>query len=243
VKTAAIIQARMGSTRLPGKVLMDIAGETMLARVIHRTRMANNITAIVVATTTAPSDDAIVRECERLGVECFRGSEDNVLDRYYHAGQSLGADTICRITSDCPLIDPGLIDRVIESHQSSGADYTSNILFRTFPRGLDVEVFSFECLKIAWSEAREPHERAHVTPFIYQRPNRFRLNNVRAERDWSRYRWTVDTQEDLETVQRICGAFGDDDTFSWKVALSLVESRPERFALNSRIVQKRLEEG
>ncbi len=243
MKTVAIIQARMGSTRLPGKVLMDIAGETMLARVIHRTRLANSINAIVVATTTVPSDDAIVRECERLGVDFSRGSEDDVLDRYYHTARQVKADTICRITSDCPLIDPTIIDQVIEAHWNSGAEYTSNSLMRTFPRGLDVEVFGWRSLETVWREAREPYQRAHVTPFFYQNPARFRLQNVGTDEDLSRYRWTVDTPRDLEVVRRIYADMPELPSCSWEDVLNLVRSNPERYELNACVPQKRLEEG
>jgi spore coat polysaccharide biosynthesis protein SpsF len=193
MKVVAIIQARMGSTRLPGKVLRDIAGETMLARVVRRVQLARMPDAVVVATTLAPFDDAIVAECVRLGVPAFRGSEQDVLDRYWQATCTHQADVIVRITADCPLIDPRLVDYVVAAFLEGQPDYASNVLERTYPRGLDTEVMAQTTLEQAWQQAGQLYQRAHVTPYIYQNPNRFRLLPVKAEADHSYLRWTVDT--------------------------------------------------
>jgi len=233
----------MGSTRLPGKVLMDIAGRTLLARVVRRTMRAEGLDQVVVATTISSNDDPIVDETKRLGVEVFRGSEDDVLDRFIHAARRFEAEVICRITADCPLIDPSEIDRVIEAYGESGADYAGNFLVRTFPRGLDTEVFSMASLSLAAREAEENYERIHVTPFIYQRPKRFKLVNVTNYVDQSHYRWVVDTYQDYETICRIYESLGRRDSFSWLEALSLVESAPERYETNSCVPQKDLRDG
>ena len=158
MKIVAIIQARIGSTRLPDKVSADIAGQPMLAHVVNRTRRAKALDAVVVATTTQPADDAIVRVCQKRGWPYFRGSEEDVLDRYYQAASAFLADVIVRITSDCPLIEPEIIDKVVDEfrHYSPAVDYVSNILTRTFPQGLDVEVMSFDALKKAWQEDDNP---------------------------------------------------------------------------------------
>jgi spore coat polysaccharide biosynthesis protein SpsF (cytidylyltransferase family) len=180
VKITAIIQARMGSTRLPGKVLMDLAGKTVLARVVSRLRRAERVDEIVVATTDSLADDAIVPECHQLKVEYFRGSENDVLDRYYQTARVCAAGAVVRITSDCPVIDPQLVDETIRLLQQQGGDYCSNVLPRTYPRGLDTEVFTVAALEQAWREARDPSEREHVTPYFYRHPELFRLVSLDA---------------------------------------------------------------
>src|SRR5215813_1256921 len=168
LKISAIIQARMGSTRLPGKVLMNIGGRSALARVVRRLSRATLIHHVIVATSDLPADDAIVKECARLAVACFRGSESDVLDRYYWAAKANDASAVVRITSDCPLIDPQLVDETIQAFETAQADYASNVIPRTYPRGLDTEGFTTEGLAWAWLEAREPHQREHVTPFFHE---------------------------------------------------------------------------
>jgi spore coat polysaccharide biosynthesis protein SpsF len=158
----AVIQARMGSTRLPGKVLRDIGGKTMLARVVRRMQCAASLSQVVVATTTSPADKAIVAECERLGIPAFRGDEQDVLDRYYQAAQAHRADVVVRVTSDCPLIDPGVVDEVVRAFLDAEPDYASNTLERTYPRGLDTEVMTMAALARAWREAQEPYQHAHA---------------------------------------------------------------------------------
>jgi spore coat polysaccharide biosynthesis protein SpsF len=247
--TTAIIQARMSSTRLPGKVLLDLAGQAMLARVVERARRARTIDRVIVATTVEPEDEPIVALCRSRGWTVSRGSRDDVLDRYYQAALSDGADPIVRITSDCPLIDPEVIDRVVErlgaarSAESANVatiDYASNINpRRTFPRGLDVEVFTFAALWTAWREDREPTGREHVTPFLYRHPERFRIVLVESERpEAANHRWSVDTPEDYELLRRIYEHFRDDD-FAWQDVLALLGDHPQWVELNRHIEQKR----
>jgi spore coat polysaccharide biosynthesis protein SpsF len=237
-----IIQARMGSTRLPGKVLMGLGRETVLARVVGRLRRAAQVNEIVVGTTNLAADDAIVRECHRLEVSTFRGSENDVLDRYYRAAQSAGAEAVVRITSDCPVIDPQLMDETIQLFQRQCADYASNVFPRTYPRGLDTEVFTRDALERAWHDAREPYEREHVTPYFYQHPELFRLVSLRGQIDHSSYRWTLDTVEDLELLRTIYARFEGRDDFSWGEVIQLMEREPELAELNARVVQKVLQE-
>jgi spore coat polysaccharide biosynthesis protein SpsF len=230
----------MGSTRLPGKVLMDLAGKTVLARVVSRLRRAERVDEIVVATTDSLADDAIVRECHQLKVEYFRGSEDDVLDRYYQTARLCAAGAVARITSDCPLIDPQLVDKTIRLFQQQGGDYCSNMFPRTYPRGLDTEVFTVAALEQAWRDARDSCEREHVTPYFYRHPELFRLISLRGQIDYGQYRWTLDTAEDLELLRAIYSRFGNEDDFSWGEAIQLMEREPELAELNSRVVQKAL---
>jgi spore coat polysaccharide biosynthesis protein SpsF len=243
VRVVAIIQARTGSTRLPRKVLREIGGATMLDRVVRRTKRASQLSEVVVATTVEPDDDAIVTECDRLGVQVFRGSEDDVLDRYYHAAMTFKAEAVVRITSDCPLIDSSVIDEVVRAFSGETPDYASNSLTRTYPRGLDVEVMTMEALARAWNEATEPYHRVHVTPYLYQHPDVFRLLSLKAEADYSHLRWTVDTPEDLELVRSIYERLGNDDSFGWRSVLTLLADEPSLSELNRHVPQKSLEEG
>lgn len=236
----AIIQARMGSTRLPGKVLEDISGETMLARVVMRTKQAGLLHQTIVATTTDQKDNAIVDECQRLNIAIYRGKEHDVLDRYYRTALEYKLDTIVRITSDCPLIEPTIIDRVIGAFLSKRPDYASNVVKRTYPLGLDVEVMTMTVLARAWQEAEEQYERVHVTPFIYQNPNRFRLLHVKGAVDYSDYRWTVDTPEDLIFIRTVYERFGEAKEVGWKDVLRLLEYEPDLIAINQHIKQKSL---
>jgi len=239
----AIVQARMGSTRFPGKVLEMIGDMTMLGRVVQRVQRAKSLSQVLVATTILQADDTIVAECDRLGVSVFRGEEQDVLDRYYRAAQNERADVIVRITSDCPLIDPVVIDQVIGAFQTKICDYASNTLEQTYPRGLDTEVMSMEALSRAWSEASAPHQRVHVTPYLYQNPGLFRLASVKADADYSQHRWTVDMPDDLEFVRRIYECFDGGSEFSWREVLTIVQSHPELAEMNRHVRQKNLEEG
>jgi len=236
-----IIQARMNSSRLRGKVLADIAGQTMLARVVRRATRASTIDQTIVATTNNPDDDVIARECERLGVDCIRGAEEDVLDRYYQAAQATHAAIVVRVTADCPLIDPELIDQVVMALRTSRADYASNTQTRTFPRGLDVEAFTRDALERAWREAQEPWQRAHVTPYIYQHPEIFHLQALAGTADHSALRWTVDTAADLALLREIYRRISEND--GWHAVLALVERNPELAAINRHVTQKPLEEG
>lgn len=243
MKVVAIIQARLGSSRLPGKVLKDLGGESLLSRVVHRSQRAKLIGEIIVATTTEQQDEQIVSESERLGVSVFRGQELDVLDRYYQAAMKFNADAIVRITSDCPLVDPEVIDKIIGSYLSAGVDYASNILDRTYPTGLDAEVFGMNALARAWKEANQSFQRVHVTPYIYQNPNLFLLRSVVGDKDYSAYRWTVDTPEDLEFVRTMYDRLGNRDTFNWRDALGIMAEHPGIAKINRHIHQKALQEG
>jgi spore coat polysaccharide biosynthesis protein SpsF len=241
-KVAAIIQARMGSTRLSGKVLAGVGDHPMLWYVIERTRAAETLDKVIVATTTEPADDIIVAFCRQHGVSCFRGSEKDVLDRYYHAARQHDVEIIVRITSDCPLIDPGIVDKTVRSFLAEQPDYASNSLVRTYPRGLDTEVMTVRALETAWREARQPYQRSHVTPYIYENPGRFRILSVTGEEDYSAYRWTVDTPEDLELVRAIYARF-ESKEFFFSDVLRLMEREPELAEINRSIAQKALHEG
>ncbi len=237
--SVAILQARMGSERLPGKVLKDLEGEPMIARVVTRTRRAKGLDRVVVATTTDSSDDAIAGLCTRHGWPFYRGSPTDLLDRYYQAAKIHAAGTVVRITCDCPLTDPELIDRVIGSfREGAPVDYASNTLPpHTFPRGLDVEVFSFAALERAWREDRDPSWREHVTPYLYRHPELFKLRRIADHRDHSALRLTVDTPEDFELTRRIYADLGRDD-FTWHEAVALLDAHPDWLELNRHVGQR-----
>jgi spore coat polysaccharide biosynthesis protein SpsF len=238
MRVVAIIQARMGSTRLPSKVLKDLGGDTVLARVVSRVHRCRFVDEVVVATSKDPADDIILKECQRLGTRVFRGSEQDVLDRYYGAAREAQAEVVVRITSDCPLIDPGVSDKTIQAFLDAWPDYASNVLERTYPRGLDTEVMTFAAIESAWRDAREPYQREHVTPFLYQHPERFRLLSVKGDHDYSQYRWTLDAPEDLEFLRAVYARSVDRQDLSWQDVLSMVEREPELAEINRHIVQK-----
>lgn len=199
-----ILQARMSSTRLPGKVLMPLAGAPMLTRQIERVRRATKAGRLVVATSSDRSDDPIEALCRDLAIPWFRGSLEDVLGRYRVAARAFGpSDHIVRLTGDCPLTDWRVIDAVIEHHLAEGADYTSNTGKLTFPKGLDVEVFRGKLLEVAAREATDPFEREHVTAFFYRRPERFKIANLECDPPMGDLRWTVDTSEDYSFVQGV----------------------------------------
>jgi spore coat polysaccharide biosynthesis protein SpsF len=236
-KVVAIIQARLGSTRLPGKVLLDLAGEPMLARVVHRLRRAERVHEVVIATTTERRDDALERLCAERAWPCFRGSENDVLDRFYQTALAHRAEVVVRITSDCPFIDPAVIDSAIEGLDLQQSDYSSNALRRTYPRGLDVEAFTFATLETAWREDRNPAWREHVTQFIVNHPERFGLTNLSYDIDHSALRWTVDTPEDFAFAEKVYAHFGRDD-FGWEEVLPVLAEHPEWSEINRDVVQK-----
>lgn len=232
----------MGSTRLPGKVLLDLGGRTMLARVIRRAQRSKLIDEVTVACSTESSDDAIVAECAKLGVRVHRGSDSDVLDRYHGATVAFQPEAIVRITSDCPLIEPEVSDKVIARFIESGADYASNTIDRSYPRGLDTEVCKRVCLDRAWSEATEPYQRVHVTPYLYQNPELFKIVQVRGETDLNELRWTVDTPEDYEFICRIFAHFDGQDDFTWHDVLAMLKLNPGLDEINRHIRQKELRE-
>jgi spore coat polysaccharide biosynthesis protein SpsF len=243
MKVVAIIQARMGSTRLPGKVLRTLNGKTVLARVIERVRACALVDLIVVATTTGSADDVIVEETRRSGAQIFRGSEEDVLSRYLEAAQVFGADVVVRITSDCPLFDPAVLTRMLEAFQAAARsgrriDYMSNALERTYPRGLDAEIFPLDVLAVAHEKARLPHEKEHVTPYIYQHPSEFILNNYTDGWGLQQHRWTLDTDEDWALISGIYNAFPGERIFTTAEVVALLDRRPELASLNAGVVQK-----
>ncbi len=234
----AVIQARMGSTRFPAKVLVDLAGQPMIAQVVRRVTRASHLRQVVVAIPKTSRDDPLADLCRSRGWHCYRGSEDDVLDRYYGAAREYSAEGIVRVTSDCPLIDPGMIDEVVALFLDGKWDYVSNTLEpRTFPRGLDVEVFTYEALEVAWEEDTNSSWREHVTPYIYRHPERFLLKGVSSDADYSDMRWTVDTVEDLRFVKRIFNHFGD-DIFNWTEVLEVLQQHPEWLDLNREVEQR-----
>jgi len=239
LRTVAIIQARMGSTRLPGKVLMDLSSEPMLARVVERTRRARTVDEVVVATSILPADDRIARLCESRGWECFRGSEPDVLDRYYQAALRFGAEVVVRVTSDCPLIDPELIDQHVQTllEHISETDFVTNMLQQSFPLGLAVEAMPIDVLARMNRMSRTSQLREHVTTIAYERPEWFRIEHIRHPIDLSEMRWTVDTAEDLEFVRRIFAHFGHDH-FKWKEVWPVLDEHTEWSDINRAAVTR-----
>jgi len=240
--TVAIIQARMSSSRLPGKVLLDLAGQPMLVRVVERVRRARTVDEVVVATTTDPADDPIEACCREHGYACYRGSMFDVLDRFYGAARQMGAEVIVRITADCPVIDPAVIDHTVSAFHAARADFAANRLpppwKRTWPIGLDTEVCSFAALERAWKEAQLPYEREHVMPYFYDVEGRFKVIVTQHDPDYGAQRWTVDTAEDLQLLSAIYSRFGGQDTFSWKDVLDLLEKEPDLAKINAGVRHK-----
>lgn len=253
-KILVIVQARMSSSRLPGKVLLDIGGQPMLARVVERARRARTIDGVVVATTTDPADDAIAAFCSSRGYDCYRGSLHDVLDRFYQAACTFEAEGIVRLTGDCPVIDPLLIDEAVcafsgtqeINSQASMAcfpyDFVANRLpppwRRTYPIGLDTEVCSFQVLERAWKEATQPHQREHVMPYLYEQEGRFRILVLNHDPDYGDMRWTVDTPEDLEVIRQVYAHFGGRDDFSWLEVLDFFERNPQLAQINRQVYHK-----
>ena len=228
----------MGSSRLPGKVLLPLLGEPMLARIMHRLSRSKSLDAVVIATTSQSRDDAIESLCDEKGWSCFRGSESDVLDRYYRAASGQNANVVVRITADCPLIDPGIVDLAVERFQraSPAVDYACT---DGFPRGLDTEVIRFSALAAAWHEDDNANWREHVTPYLYRHPERFRLLQVSADRDVSSMRWTVDTPEDFSFASRVYEHFGHAD-FTWSEVMAALEEHPDWALINRDVMQREL---
>ena len=231
---AAVVQARMGSSRLPGKTLADVAGRPMLARLVERARRIEGVQAVIIATTDRPADNAIVAFADQAGLPVHRGSETDVLDRVHGAATRFGASVIVRVTPDCPLLDPVIAGRVLARFREGGGllDYVSNTQPPTFPDGQDTEVFSLAALATAWREARLTSEREHVTPFIWKQPGRFRLANVTHVEDLSHLRWTVDEPADLEFVRAVYRRLGAEQPFGMEDILELLEREPSLLDLN-----------
>jgi len=234
-RVVAILQARTSSTRLPGKVLKPILGRPMLALQLERLRRCTRLDLVVVATSDQPDDDSVAELCEAEGTTCFRGSLDDVLDRFYRCALTYNAEHVVRLTGDCPLADPEIVDAVIDFYLEQQVDYASDCRPPTLPDGLDVEVFSLKSLESAWREAGTPFEREHVVPFITDRPERFAIANWTWKQDLSGLRWTVDEPEDLEFVRRIYGAlYPANPHFGFRDVLALLRENPELADINSR---------
>jgi len=236
MKVLAIIQARMSSIRLPGKVLSEILGRPMLACQIERLRRAESFEELVVATSDHDEDNAIETFCREAGVDCFRGVLDDVLARFYDCAAAYGAKHVVRLTGDCPLADPTVIDRVVRFHLDGSYDYTSNIQPPTWPDGLDVEIMRMSALDDAHAEAKLPSEHEHVTPFIRNRPERYRIGNLVQEPDLSRHRLTVDEPEDLEKVRRIYEhLYPNNPAFTFGDVMALLNGDAALAAVNTHI--------
>ncbi len=241
MKTLVVIQARTGSSRLPGKVLMPLAGAPLLERMVERVRTASTPSDLVVATTTESADDAIVDLCRRTGTPFFRGHPTDLLERHHGAASAAGADAVVKIPSDCPLIDPAVIDRVIGTFLAmpDARDFVSNLHPATWPDGNDVEIFTMDALELAHREARRPHEREHTTPFLWDHPERFRVENVVWEtgRDLSTtHRFTIDYPEDYSLIGAVYEALwtAARPVFPLAEILSFLETHPEVHRINER---------
>lgn len=228
--TCALIQARMNSTRFPKKVLREINGKPMISYMLERARRATAIDKIILVTSTHPSDDALEELCEKNNILCYRGSMDDVLDRYYQAARKFKADTIVRLTGDCPLIDPIMIDELVSVYKKGSYDYVANTIPPkwTVPEGMDVEVFSFKNLKKAWREAKKPSEREHVTFYFWKNPEMFSVFRYNLDEDLSQYRLTVDYPEDLEVIKAIVKNFyPDNPCFGTKDIAAFLKANPD----------------
>ena len=235
ITTLAILQARMSSTRLPGKVMEPILGRPMLERQIERLRRCKRIDQLIVATSSHPEDDVLETLCRRLGVPCFRGDLENVLDRFYQAAKPYNPKHVVRLTGDCPLTDPRLIDELIDFYLNAQCDYASNCEVPTLPDGLDAEVFSFGALAHAWQAAVLPSHREHVTTFIRSHPERFKIGLYKYHQDLSDLRWTVDEPEDFQFVAKVYEKlYPADAAFGTEDILALLEREPELMEINRR---------
>jgi spore coat polysaccharide biosynthesis protein SpsF len=239
MNTIAIVQGRIGSTRLPGKILKKINDKFVLDYVFDRLKFSKELDNIVLATTTEKKDDILEQYSSKKGIDHFRGSEEDVLNRYYHAAKKYNADIIVRITSDCPLIDPDIVDKVIRQHNTDKFDYTANTIKRTFPRGLDVEVFNFDVLEIDFKNATEKYQREHVTPYIIEHPEKFKLKNVEAKGKLYRpdIRITIDTIEDFELIKKIIQNFHN-LSFKSEEIIDFLDKNPDLLEINKFIRQK-----
>ena len=257
----AIIQGRMSSSRLPGKILAEIAGQPMLQRVFTRTSRASTVTETIFATTTDPSDDPVAEYCDFSGIPFTRGSLYDVLDRYYQTARQAKADFVVRVTADCPVMDPALIDDVVNTLLDDKYDFVCNRLpppwHRTYPIGLDVEACTFNVLEKAWHEAREPQHREHAMPYFYEgvelirqsrtletgtSPRGYTIAILHHTTDFGEYRWTVDTPEDLEFIRQVYSRFDGRDEFSWKDVLELVHNEPQLMQINAAVKHKTLKD-
>jgi len=261
LRIVAILQARMSSSRLPGKVLLDIAGQPMLVRVVERVRRSRLLNGLVVATTNDASDDVLGSFCQERAYDYTRGSQFDVLDRYYKTASQLKAGIVVRITADCPVIDPQLIEQALLEFKQADVDFAANRLpppfGRTFPIGLDIEICKFKALERAWKESNQPYQREHVMPYLYEDVDLEVISPVRSMGinrrgfkvlllnhvpDYGTLRWTVDTPADLEFIREVYAHFGGRDDFSWLEMLQLVQNHPELARINEGVKHKTLHE-
>ncbi len=240
MKTLIIIQARVGSSRLPNKVMLPLAGAPLLQRMVERVQMAPGKFELVIATTSEPSEEPVRLVCKTLRVKCFNGHPTDLLDRHYNAAKELKADVVVKIPSDCPLIDPAIIGRVLRFFEEAGGrfGYVSNLHPATYPDGNDVEVMPFSVLETAYHEATKNYEREHTTPFIWEHPERFKIGNVMWESglDFSMsHRWTVDYPEDYEIIKRVYDELWSEahPDFTMYEILSLLDAKPEIANINA----------
>lgn len=243
MRIEAFVQARMGSTRLPGKVLKEVLGKPLLEFLVERLSQSQEINDIVILTSDQPEDDVIASYCKKKNLLCFRGSKDDVLDRFYRAAVIRHPEGIVRITSDCPLIDPDIIDQVVKVFRQDypNVDYVSNSLERTFPRGLDVEVFSFQALEQTFQNAWKPEEREHVTVYLHRHPEIFYLRNLTHQPSLANHRWTVDTPEDFVLIRLILEhLYPDNPQFRLKDIVHLLDQNPTWSQINAHVEQKKL---
>lgn len=238
----AVVQARMDSSRLPGKVLMRICDRPMLEWVVTRAKKAASISQLVIATTTNSSDDILEKYCAEKELPCYRGSPADVLDRFVQVGKTFHADVIIRLTADCPFIDAGLIDQTFAAFSSSHVDFAANRLpppyKRTYPIGLDVEIVAMPALEKAWREATQLFEREHVMPYIYQHREVFKIHTIDYSVDYGTYRWTVDTSEDLAFIQAVANKFNCRMDFTWLEVIGMLEKFPDLMQINARVKHK-----
>jgi spore coat polysaccharide biosynthesis protein SpsF len=240
-RVVVIIQARMTSSRLPGKVLADLGGQPVLAWVVRRAGRTMGIDQVVVATSISAEDDAVAAFCKEQDYACSRGSLYDVLDRYRQAALEYDAEVIVRLTGDCPLIDPGMLADNLRTFLGAKPplDFATNRLpgERTIPIGLDAEFCTMAALETAWREAQKPHQREHVMPFFYEHADRFRILHIKHSPDYGQYRWTVDTPEDLELLRQVVSHF-EDDKFSWDEVLALFKENPDLARINASVTHK-----
>lgn len=239
MKKVAIVQARMGSTRLPGKVLKDVSGKPILWHVIDRLRYSNLIDEIIIATSTNHKDDAILKFATENGIKSYAGSENDVLDRYYQTAKKFRVEIIVRITADCPLLDPHEVDKVIRRFTEGDFDYVNPGLDSNYPDGVaEVEVFTFKALEKAWKEAKKPSEREHVTPYIWNHPKKFKLGKIQYKENLSHMRWVVDVERDLTFVREIYKRlYKNGKIFHMEDVLKLLKEHPELMEINQGIIR------
>jgi len=237
----AIVQAHMGSRRLPGKILKNIEGKAMLHHVVNRLAYSSIIEKIVVAASLNKKDDIIEGFCRKNSIDCCRGSEEDVLDRYYEAAKLYKADVVVRITSDCPLIDPCVSDRIIQAYLKNITyfDGATNAINRTYPRGLDTEVFPFSILKQLWEKADKPYQREHATRYVYDHPELFNFYNAENKEDLSDLRWTVDEEDDLNFVKAVYKRlYKEGEMFFMDDILGILKKEPSLLEINKCVPQK-----